>query len=127
MGRPNGEYFPMKWLGILAGGLALVGATAASAEMRIQRDFGGRIGHYLDRYAMVRASGQRVVIDGACLSACTLVLAVVPAERICVTPRAILGFHAARSAWVRQPAGWGQQSAGRSAPAAAEPGWWPGG
>jgi hypothetical protein len=45
----------------------------------------------------VRASGERVVIDGPCLSACTLVLSVVPSDRICVTRRAVLGFHAARS------------------------------
>jgi len=41
--------------------------------------------------------GERVVIDGPCLSACTLVLDMVPSNRICVTRRAILGFHAARS------------------------------
>jgi hypothetical protein len=38
-----------------------------------------------------------VVIDGPCLSACTLVLSMVPNDRICVTRRAVLGFHAARS------------------------------
>ena len=43
----------------------------------------------------VRNSGERVVIDGACLSACTLVLGIVPRNRICVTRRAMLGFHAA--------------------------------
>jgi len=32
-----------------------------------------------------------------CLSACTLVLSIVPGERICVTKRAVFGFHAARS------------------------------
>jgi hypothetical protein len=37
------------------------------------------------------------VIDGPCLSACTLVLSIVPDNRICVTRRAVLGFHAARS------------------------------
>jgi hypothetical protein len=37
------------------------------------------------------------VIDGPCFSACTLVLSTVPNERICVTRRALLGFHAARS------------------------------
>ena len=36
------------------------------------------------------------MIDGPCYSACTLVLSVVPSERICVTKRAVLGFHAAR-------------------------------
>jgi hypothetical protein len=45
----------------------------------------------------VSASGERVVIDGPCMSACTLVLSIVPRERICVTRRAVLGFHAARS------------------------------
>jgi hypothetical protein len=48
-------------------------------------------------FQRVRASGERVVIDGPCLSACTLVLSLVPSDRICVTRRAILGFHAARS------------------------------
>jgi hypothetical protein len=48
-------------------------------------------------FERVRASGERVVIDGPCLSACTLVLSAVPNERICVTRRAVLGFHAARS------------------------------
>jgi hypothetical protein len=48
-------------------------------------------------FEKVRASGERVVIDGPCLSACTLVLSIVPGERICVTKRAVLGFHAARS------------------------------
>ena len=43
----------------------------------------------------IRDSGQRVIIDGPCLSACTLVLGVIPRERICVTRRARLGFHAA--------------------------------
>src|SRR5262249_19283223 len=40
-------------------------------------------------------SGERVIIDGLCLSACTLVLGIVPQDHICVTSRARLGFHAA--------------------------------
>ena len=43
----------------------------------------------------LRNSGERVAIDGPCLSACTMVLGVIPRERICVTSRARLGFHAA--------------------------------
>src|ERR1051325_11696835 len=85
----------MRCLAALTGVLILLGMTSASAEVRIQRDFGGQIGPYLYKFAMVRESGQRVVIDGDCLSACTLVLAVVPPDRICITPRATLGFHAA--------------------------------
>lgn len=85
----------MKYFVAALGASLLLSAGSASAEVRIQRDFGGQIGPYLNRYAMVRDSGQRVVIDGPCLSACTLVTAVVPSQRICVTRRAILGFHAA--------------------------------
>jgi hypothetical protein len=46
-------------------------------------------------FAEVRDTGQAVVIDGPCYSACTLVLGIVPQDKICVTPRARLGFHAA--------------------------------
>lgn len=67
----------------------------ASATVRISNDKGGEIGPYLDAYVDLRKSGQRVIIDGPCLSACTLVLGIVPADRICVTSRAELGFHAA--------------------------------
>src|SRR3954469_20620911 len=67
------------------------------AEVRILSSPGGEVGPFLDLFERVRASGERVVIDGPCLSACTLVLSMVPSDRICVTRRAILGFHAARS------------------------------
>jgi len=69
----------------------------AQAEIRILGSAGGQVGPFLDLFERVRASGERVVIDGPCLSACTLVLSMVPNDRICVTRRAILGFHAARS------------------------------
>ena len=72
-------------------------AAPASAEVRILASPGGEVGPFLDLFARVRASGERVVIDGPCLSACTLVLSAVPNNRICVTRRAVLGFHAARS------------------------------
>jgi hypothetical protein len=69
----------------------------ARAEVRILASPGGLVGPFLDLFERVRDSGERVVIDGPCLSACTLVLSMVPQNRICVTRRAILGFHAARS------------------------------
>ena len=70
--------------------------------MRIAEDRGGQIGQYLQSFAAVRESGERVVIDGNCLSACTLVLGLVPNDRICATPRARFGFHAA---WMPDPNG----------------------
>ncbi len=49
---------------------------------------------------------ERVIIDGICNSACTLVLGIVPLNRICVTPRASLGFHRPiTQALDRRPAG----------------------
>lgn len=74
----------------------LLGHVAASyAVVRIGEDRGGRIGTYLDKYEAVRNSGQSVVIDGLCASACTIVLGTVPHDKICVTSHAALGFHAA--------------------------------
>ena len=72
-------------------------ATPTRAEVRILASPGGQVGPFLELFDRVRESGERVVIDGPCLSACTLVLSAVPNERICVTRRALLGFHAARS------------------------------
>jgi len=86
----------MKWQAVLAGALASVLVTcAASAEVRIVSDPGGEVASYVQRFQQVRASGQHVVIDGPCLSACTLLTGIIPRNRICVTSRAVLGFHAA--------------------------------
>jgi hypothetical protein len=82
---------------LLAAVLCGLVSPPARAEVRILASPGGQVGPFLDLFARVRASGERVVIDGPCLSACTLVLSVVPEDRICVTRRAVLGFHAARS------------------------------
>lgn len=89
--------------------VALVGAVIAaltgnqvSALTRIHDDVGGRIGQYVETFAAIRDSGERVMIDGACLSACTMVLGLIPRDRICVTERALLGFHAA---WMPGPTG----------------------
>jgi hypothetical protein len=77
--------------------LWLFASVFARAEVRILESPGGAVGPFLDLFDKLRESGERVVIDGPCMSACTLVLSVVPSERICVTRRAVLGFHAARS------------------------------
>jgi hypothetical protein len=71
------------------------GISSASATMRIAEDRGGQIGHYLQAFAMMRSTGENVVIDGNCLSACTLVLGLIPNSKICATERARFGFHAA--------------------------------
>jgi hypothetical protein len=90
----------MIWRSFVAGALAsaIFGVLTPSltlAEVRISGDPGGEVAAYLHKYEQIRASGQRVVIDGACLSACTLLTGIIPRNRVCVTGRAMLGFHAA--------------------------------
>jgi hypothetical protein len=76
--------------------LALASATMpALSDVRILGSPGGEVGSFVRLFALIRESGERVVIDGPCYSACTLVLGTIPKERICVTRRAVLGFHGA--------------------------------
>lgn len=67
----------------------------AHAEVRITNDPGGRIVEYAGHFLAIRRSGERVVIDGTCLSACTLALGLLPRRQLCATGNAVLGFHAA--------------------------------
>jgi hypothetical protein len=88
--------WPMKLMtGLLAAVLLLAGMGASQAVVRIADDRGGKIGIYVDKYQDLRTSGETVIIDGLCASACTIVLGKVPHDRICVTSHASLGFHAA--------------------------------
>src|SRR4029077_8313747 len=72
-------------------------SAPASATVLITDDHGGPMGAYLQRFASIRDSEEHVVIEGQCLSACTMVLAIVPSDRICLTTNAMFGFHAAIS------------------------------
>jgi hypothetical protein len=83
----------MKLYAVLGLFLSLTVADLAFAVTRIRDDMGGSLGNYLLMFTRMRDSGERVIIDGNCFSACTLVT-IIPKERICVTQRAVLGFHA---------------------------------
>lgn len=80
----------------LAGGAALLAAVTlalvvpAIAEVRIISSGGGSVGEYLD-FCPGETVWRARVIDGP---ACTLVLSSIPRKRICVTSKAVLGFHA---------------------------------
>jgi hypothetical protein len=80
---------------LLAATILLAGVGTSHAAVRILGDRGGRIETYVDKYQGVRSSGEMVIIDGFCASACTIVLGSVSHDKICVTARAKLGFHAA--------------------------------
>ena len=75
--------------------VALLWCSPAFADLRVTRDFGGFVEEYKTKYTKVRDRKERVIIDGICNSACTLVLGIVPLNRICATPRASMGFHQA--------------------------------
>jgi hypothetical protein len=98
----------MKRQAVLAGALVSAAVTcamaciitgltmgAASADVRIVNDPGGEVSAYVQKFQEMRASGERIVIDGPCLSACTLLTGFIPRDHVCVTGRAVLGFHAA--------------------------------
>jgi hypothetical protein len=85
----------MRRIAIAAASL-LIGLAPALGDVRIKGSVGGDVLAFLNFFALLERSGQRVVLDGPCFSACTLVLSAIPRERICVTPQAVLGFHAAQ-------------------------------
>lgn len=80
---------------LIGAALAALTATVATAEIRIRNHPGGLLQESASAFARMRAMGETVVIDGRCVSACTLVLGIMPPDRLCVTPRAMFGFHAA--------------------------------
>jgi hypothetical protein len=75
--------------------LSALTVTSASATVVLGDDKGGKMEEYTARFQQMRNLGETVVIDGTCLSACTMVLSLVPPNRVCATPKAVLGFHAA--------------------------------
>jgi hypothetical protein len=89
--------------------LLMLSILSASATVRITDDGGGQIGEYLTKYHALRKNGDRVEIDGTCASACTMLLGVIPRNRICITPHAVLAFH---SAWTPTSEGEQISSAG---------------
>ena len=78
-------------------GLVIAALTfgSAGATVRIRDDMGGLMTEYASRFATMRERGEKVVIDGPCYSACTMLLGMLPRDQVCITPNAVLGFHAA--------------------------------
>jgi hypothetical protein len=91
-GRANKSWFK-SWLR---------GERGGKSWLRDER--GGRLDQHIERWKALAASGEDVEIGGFCYSACTLVLAHVPKERLCFGQGAVLGFHLARSSLNGEPA-----------------------
>ncbi|RUV92259.1 hypothetical protein EOA75_17395 [Mesorhizobium sp. M1A.F.Ca.IN.022.07.1.1] len=77
-----------KALAFLAAALTTLPADAET----VQENPGGQIVIFALHVAELRAANEPVEFDGACDSACTLYLSL-PAEQLCITPRASFGFH----------------------------------
>jgi hypothetical protein len=75
--------------------LFAIAASAAQAEtIEISDDKGGFVTLYQQKWEKLAAQKDNVRINGICASACTLLTGYFPRKDICVTPNAVLGFHA---------------------------------
>jgi hypothetical protein len=70
-------------LAVLAALTGILAGAEASAAVRIADVTGGQIGSYFEKYSAMRRSGEKVVVDEPCVSACTMVLGLVPHARLC--------------------------------------------
>ena len=68
---------------------ATVGARVeVPADVWIVSDRGGEIVQYVVEFTALERSGARVIIDGPCDSACTLILGIIPSARLSPRGRA---------------------------------------
>jgi hypothetical protein len=81
---------------VLAGlAIAATSISRSTAATRIAGDRGGLLTGYVEWFEAARDTGERIIIDGPCFSASTLAIALMRRGQVCVTPKAVLGFHAA--------------------------------
>jgi hypothetical protein len=79
--------------------LLFLAAAAARAEtIDVSDSHGGLVADYDAKWAALSAKGVSVRVVGPCQSACTVMFAHIPHDRICVTPQASFGFHQAKTA-----------------------------
>lgn len=82
----------MRWL--LA--LMLLVSSPASAEVhRVDDDHGGIVIEYIAKYVAWDKAKDTVIVEGACVSACTIMLGIIDNDKMCATKNAEFGFHSA--------------------------------
>src|SRR6185369_17857868 len=79
---------------LLAALFAVFSVTTSHSEV-IKNNAGGLIDKFMSRYQTLKDSGERVIFEGYCNSACTLVTHYLPRDRVCVMPGTYFGFHSA--------------------------------
>jgi hypothetical protein len=77
-------------LALLLGGLF---CGPAQAHYYIRNDPGGLLDKFIAKYHRLNAKKEKIVVIGFCNSACTLMLGIIPRERVCVRKGATMGFH----------------------------------
>jgi len=105
--KPLWEFLDMldrSWLGTAArdfnpNGWNGVWPTPPKSSILIYLEPGGVIKEHIERWQELARSGADVEILGPCYSACTLIVAYVPKERLCFGAFATLQFHLA---WDRE-------------------------
>lgn len=86
----------MRVLFLAAALLCASTALASASTVSINGwDPGGEISTYAMWWKRIAATGDTVRVNGACVSACSFMLGMVPASHVCVTPRAKFGIHLA--------------------------------
>jgi hypothetical protein len=89
----------------IAFGLVFLTAAphAPQTAISIADDGGGMVGDYLKFYAMIRTAHIPMRVEGPCISACTLALALPPSQ-LCTTRTGSFGFHLASVNNIPDPA-----------------------
>jgi hypothetical protein len=78
--------------------LFLATAAGRAETIDVSDSHGGLVADYDAKWAALAAKGVSVRVVGPCQSACTVMFAHIPHDRICVTPQAAFGFHQAKTA-----------------------------
>jgi hypothetical protein len=71
-------------------------ASDSATTIDVSDSHGGSVVAYNARWRELAARGVDVRIVGPCQSACTILLAHIPRNKICVTPNGSFGFHTAK-------------------------------
>jgi|SRR5215813_6909297 len=71
-------------------------AFGSVTKTPLRAEYGGRIDQHIERWKALAESGDDVEVRDLCASACTLVTAYIPKERLCFSTTAALAFHHAR-------------------------------
>ena len=75
--------------------IVIIAAPLARAEIiDVGADHGGLVFLYQQKWEKLAAQKVNIRVVGMCASACTLLTGYFPRKDICVTPDAVLGFHA---------------------------------